>query len=632
MGFLKPFYLFGLFATFIPIIIHLLHRRRLKRVEFSSLFFLRDLRRERFSWLRLREILLLLLRTLIIFFLFFALARPYIRTAIPIGKEKASVVIIIDDSYSMGYKNCFKRALERAKGIMENLSKGSEVAILTTSLHRRDEILSKDLKKMIESIDTLSLSYSAEDFKESYKKALSLLSTSNFLKEEIFLITDLQKKALSSILSEERRGIECWVIDVGEKRPENLGIVQVFTTEPLPVSGRPTGIGVKIRNYSKKSSDIRLILNMDKIREEWDGRIGSFQTKTIQFEREFVDPGEYKGSVELLGDSLSQDNLRFFSFNISSAIPVLLLYNHPEDIFYIASALSPSLKSPFLIEKRRFDELKGIDLSRFRVVGVINPEDLSSVDWLRLQEYSKNYGVFISLSKPPKDWLFTMGKPLEVPNPSGFLSIKDIDYNHPILSGLKEKIEFGTSHFFKVCKVIPEKGRVLALFSNNTPFLLEDSTYRIILATTSFIPEATDFVYKAAFVPLIHRIFLYLAKRNLKTNYRVGDTIKVSISEPHSIDIITPSGNFRVLPEIEGDRRIVRWDRTEVPGVYKIGKDYFTVNVESKEGNLEKISPSQLKNSGIKFLERGSAKAKDLSKTSLLLAVILLILEMVLIL
>ncbi len=631
MGFLKPFYLFGLFATSIPIIIHLLHRRRLKRVEFSSLFFLRDLRRERFSWLRLREILLLLLRTLIIFFLFFALARPYIRTSIPIGKGKTSVVIIIDDSYSMGYGDHFKKALKEAKVIIKNLPRGSEVAIFTTSPQRRDEIFSKDLEEVVESLDDLSVSYSAEDFQESYKKAFSLLSTASFLKKEIFLITDLQKRALSSIPSLRRKGVECRAIDVGDNKPENLGIVQVFTTELLPVSGRPTRIGVKVRNYSEKSSDIRLILNVGKIREEWRGRVGGFQTKTIQFEREFVDPGEYKGSVELLRDSLPQDNLRFFSFNISSAIPVLLLYNRPEDIFYIATALSPFTNSPFLIEKRGLSEFKGIDLSRFKVIGVINPEDFPPAGWLRLQEYSKNHGVFVSLLKPPRDWLFTMGRPLEVSSLSGFLSIKDIDDNHPIFSG-SEKIELGTSHFFKVCKVIPEKGRVLALFSNNTPFLLEDSIYRIILATTSFIPEATDFIYKAAFVPLIHRIFLYLAKGNLRVNYRVGDTIEVPISQPYSIDITTPSGNFRVLPEIEGNRRVVRWKRTEVPGVYRIGKGYFTVNIESEEGNLERVSPSQLKEKGIKLLERGSAEAKDLSKTSLLLAVILLILEMVLIL
>jgi len=64
MGFLNAAFLIGLIAGAVPVIIHLLNRRRVKRVKFSSLEFLEEVNRQRMRRINLRRILILLLRTL----------------------------------------------------------------------------------------------------------------------------------------------------------------------------------------------------------------------------------------------------------------------------------------------------------------------------------------------------------------------------------------------------------------------------------------------------------------------------------------------------------------------------------------------------------------------------------------
>ncbi|HFE64128.1 MAG TPA: hypothetical protein ENK14_06905, partial [Caldithrix sp.] len=69
LNFLNPTVLFALTAGLIPLIIHLLNRRKIKQVEFSTIHFLKQMARKEMRRLRIRQILLLIIRTLIILLL-----------------------------------------------------------------------------------------------------------------------------------------------------------------------------------------------------------------------------------------------------------------------------------------------------------------------------------------------------------------------------------------------------------------------------------------------------------------------------------------------------------------------------------------------------------------------------------
>jgi hypothetical protein len=78
--FLHPFYLYGLLAASLPILIHLLNRRRMKRIRFPAVRFILLSQKRISRSYRLRHWLLLALRTTAIILLALLLANPIFQT------------------------------------------------------------------------------------------------------------------------------------------------------------------------------------------------------------------------------------------------------------------------------------------------------------------------------------------------------------------------------------------------------------------------------------------------------------------------------------------------------------------------------------------------------------------------
>src|SRR6201989_370733 len=104
---LSPFLIWGTLLGVIPIIIHLLNRRRFRRVEWAPMRYLKLTIQRNRRRIQLEELLLLLLRIALPVLVFLYLARPLLN---PTGLEewlgsggRSSQVVLIDDSLSMGY-------------------------------------------------------------------------------------------------------------------------------------------------------------------------------------------------------------------------------------------------------------------------------------------------------------------------------------------------------------------------------------------------------------------------------------------------------------------------------------------------------------------------------------------------
>jgi hypothetical protein len=132
--FLNAKFLFGLLAVAVPLLIHLFTRRRAKRLEFSSVTFLRDIARRETRRLKVRNLLLMLLRMGAIAAFVLAMARPAVRGPLARGDGSVSVVVVLDNSASMGVfrqgRPLFSHACEVARQILERLGEGDEGAVL----------------------------------------------------------------------------------------------------------------------------------------------------------------------------------------------------------------------------------------------------------------------------------------------------------------------------------------------------------------------------------------------------------------------------------------------------------------------------------------------------------------------
>jgi hypothetical protein len=87
--FLYPLFLFGLAAASLPILIHLLNRRRLKRIKFPAVRFILLSQKRISRSYRLRHWLLLALRTLAVVLLALLLANPIFQTGAPVCRRRS---------------------------------------------------------------------------------------------------------------------------------------------------------------------------------------------------------------------------------------------------------------------------------------------------------------------------------------------------------------------------------------------------------------------------------------------------------------------------------------------------------------------------------------------------------------
>ncbi|MDD3642433.1 MAG: BatA and WFA domain-containing protein, partial [Candidatus Krumholzibacteria bacterium] len=137
MNLINPGFLFALAAAAVPLLIHLLSRRRAPDLPFSSLRFLRRSDRRSMRRVSLRRLALLAMRTAAIALVVLAFARPVVEgrlaAAIPAGSPR-TVVVLLDASYSMGALETggpvFDRARAAAVDIVGGLEPSDEAAII----------------------------------------------------------------------------------------------------------------------------------------------------------------------------------------------------------------------------------------------------------------------------------------------------------------------------------------------------------------------------------------------------------------------------------------------------------------------------------------------------------------------
>ena len=100
-----------------PILIHLLNRRRTRTLPWAAMHLLREARAKQQRRLRLRDWLLLLLRTAAILFFGSGLARPFFASDYQGDDTQSPIhaVVIVDNSLSMSYLSVEGSLLDQAK-------------------------------------------------------------------------------------------------------------------------------------------------------------------------------------------------------------------------------------------------------------------------------------------------------------------------------------------------------------------------------------------------------------------------------------------------------------------------------------------------------------------------------------
>src|SRR4051812_1847623 len=132
MGLMAPFFLVGLLAIGVPIILHLIRRTPQGRQMFSTLMFLTPSPPRLTRRSRLTNILLLLLRAAAVILLALAFMRPFLawNASEPVqGATGRRVAILVDQSGSMRRGDLWKQAVAKVDTALNDLSPLDEVGL-----------------------------------------------------------------------------------------------------------------------------------------------------------------------------------------------------------------------------------------------------------------------------------------------------------------------------------------------------------------------------------------------------------------------------------------------------------------------------------------------------------------------
>lgn len=380
--FLNPWLLAGLAGISLPIIAHLLSRRRFDVVDWAAMQFLNPARRTR-RRLRLEELLLLMLRIGMIALLAFAAARPWIAGGWLSGFRSSgsrAVVLIVDGSNSMsrsdGLNTVHQSAIRRANEILDALGPGDQVALIDARDQPRTVIESpvQDLKAVTEALGQLPPPSGAADLPAAIENAVAILARSSNTAREIILLTDRQRSGwraddiaawerLDDLRSFPAVKPQLWVLDVANHLApvgQNVAVGTIVIPRDLTVPDFPLTLNVTVTNASAEevSTEVRLLQNGQPLAGRQQAvRIPANSEVAVPFDATLRQTGTILISAEatVSGDQIPADNMSHAVVSVASAVPVLLINGaaavNPVDreTFFAALALtSPGHRTPWV--------------------------------------------------------------------------------------------------------------------------------------------------------------------------------------------------------------------------------------------------------------------------------------------
>ena len=193
MHFLSPILLWFLLAAVVPVVIHLVNRRRHKTVQWAAMKFLLSATRQYRGEKKLRHIAILTCRALGITALAIAAARPVVSEIIGWGSGSiGTVVLILDRSASMEIKSVSNQslresALEKISATIKNLG-NPRLMLVDSASGELQEIASPEL---LPSLSSTAPTDTTADIPALLVRAIAFLSDVTG-SSEIWIASDLQ--------------------------------------------------------------------------------------------------------------------------------------------------------------------------------------------------------------------------------------------------------------------------------------------------------------------------------------------------------------------------------------------------------------------------------------------------------
>ena len=627
MTFLNSAILAALTLGLLPVLIHLLNRQRYKKIDFPTLRFLHELQKQRMRQVRIRQIILLILRTLAVIFIVLAVARPVVKSStglLPGAEARSTAVLILDRSASMRTETPdgtrFRQVQTRAQEILNSLQDGDEAQIVWADAEPETfpEQPTTQINLLRETVVDAQPTLRGGDLVKALQKARTILGKSQNLHKEVYVLSDFSVSAWPDKMPESElmpKDVRLFTLPLDGPDARNLGITWAAVSSRIITPGRAVEVSFNVRNSSATPAADRIVSVYAGGRRVAQTRVtlapGESKTQRLKFVPDA--PGDQTGYVRIEeADDFPADDQRYFVLRVPARLNVAVAGNDGAARSLTALALNPSADPGAFVNAAMLTpaELEAEDWNRFDAIVVVDASDFSGVFASRLRKFvedGKGVSVIFGPQADLRDyaaWLPALGLPApsEVwQAESGATRWKRVDFAHPLFEGLFEEPPASVSPEISKLVRVTSSGTAVEVISVSTgaPFLLESriGRGRVLMMTGSPDPAWSTLFRSGIFPPLMVRGAAYLS--GIGTS---GEEYQLTAGVPASLTFPGLPGEERF--ELRGEQAIVpaaesaaagfqiKIPALDIPGTYELwhGTQRMTavaVNIPARESELQ---------------------------------------------
>lgn len=329
MQFIYPLFLLAAAAIAIPIIIHLFYFRRFKKVYFTNVRFLKEVKEETSARSRLRNLLVLLMRCLAIIFLVLAFAQPFIPRQGAVSQGDKAVSIFVDNSFSMSSASeevpLFELARIRASAIVQAYSETDQFQIITNDFEGRHQRLvsQEDALTLIEEI---KISPSSRKLSTVLARQQQAMETAEAESRVVYHISDFQANTMDLELHSDTT-LQLNLVPLQAVGERNISIDSAWFETPVQTLNQTNRLYVRVFNHADQPAEnVRLSLHHE-------GQVKPVGTLEIPPRSALVDTvsmsilraGWHDAELQITDYPVQFDDAYYFSFFVDEQIQTLLV-------------------------------------------------------------------------------------------------------------------------------------------------------------------------------------------------------------------------------------------------------------------------------------------------------------------
>ena len=549
MSFLAPLFFTALGIIAVPILVHLIQRERKHVVHFPSLMFVRRIPYQSVRRRRIRHWFLLLMRIAALALIIAAFARPFLRQGV--GAAAASlggdreIVVMLDQSASMGYGDHFEKAKAAARSAIDSIG-GAGKATLVLFGARAEENMraTSDRGRLNAALAAAKVTSGATRYGPALKLAESILSASTLPKREAILISDFQRSGWSG--GEDVRlgeNITLTPVTVADGKTTNLSVAVSPNFGRATFSGQERiTVNAGVSNHSPDpAANVPVALEIEgRQMESLTANIAPNAASSVSFAQFTLADPAVRGTVKAGTDALAADNQFHFVLTPSLSVSVLVVESGERNdaSFFLTRALGIGNTPAFQVETIPAARVSATTLEKRSIVILNDTPVPPGVAGGVLTRYVERGGGLLVAFGPNSTWPTSevdllpgrLGA-ITDPNDGRGATLAGPDYSHPVFEVFKAP----RSGDFSAVRVLRYRAlqtgpgdRVLAHYDDGAVAAAEKriGTGRVIAFTTTLDVSWSNLPTRPVFLPLVQQLVKYLARYEQPTSWMtVGQVV-----------------------------------------------------------------------------------------------------------